>query len=118
MAELDFGLEFGLIFGLVVALEYGLGPGLIFGLGLISSGAWLGYILTSCRLAAAGELPLRLMDFLDDSYRLGLLRTAGPAYQFRHAEFQDYLVRTGSSDKSGIQKRIARVTGRPEPPSP
>jgi hypothetical protein len=30
------------------------------------------------------------MDFLDDTYRLGLLRTVGPAYQFRHAEFQDH----------------------------
>jgi NACHT domain len=87
------GLGYGLVGGLVTGLEYGLGPGLMFGLGLISSGAWFSYLLTSCRLAAAKKLPLRLMDFLDDAYRLGLLRTIGPAYQFRHAEFQDHLIR-------------------------
>jgi hypothetical protein len=74
-------------------LVYGLGPGLAAGLGLTSSGAWFSYLLTSWRLAAAGKLPLRLMGFLDDAHRLGLLRTTGPAYQFRHAEFHDYLIR-------------------------
>lgn len=33
----------------------------------------------------------RLLAFLDDAYRLGLLRIAGPAYQFHHAKFQDHL---------------------------
>jgi hypothetical protein len=74
-------------------LVYGLGLGLAAGLGLTSSGAWFSYLLTSWRLAAAGKLPLRLMSFLDDAHRLGLLRTTGPAYQFRHAEFHDYLIR-------------------------
>lgn len=40
---------------------------------------------------------LTLMDFLDDANRLGLLRTTGPAYHFRHAEFHDHLSRTGGS---------------------
>jgi hypothetical protein len=31
------------------------------------------------------------MSFLDDAHRLGLLRTVGPIYQFRHAELQDHL---------------------------
>ncbi|MGW3820473.1 hypothetical protein [Streptomyces sp. NPDC005046] len=31
------------------------------------------------------------MAFLDDAHRLGLLRTVGPVYQFRHAELQDHL---------------------------
>ncbi|WP_123962288.1 NACHT domain-containing NTPase [Streptomyces sp. TLI_185] len=38
-----------------------------------------------------GHLPLTLMRFLDDAHRLNLLRAVGPAYQFRHAEFQDHL---------------------------
>lgn len=37
------------------------------------------------------RLPLGLMTFMDDAYRLGLLRSVGPAYQFRHAELQDYM---------------------------
>jgi hypothetical protein len=31
------------------------------------------------------------MDFLDDAHRLGLLRTVGPIYQFRHADLHDHL---------------------------
>jgi hypothetical protein len=30
------------------------------------------------------------MRFLDDAYRLNLLRTFGSTYQFRHIEFQAY----------------------------
>jgi hypothetical protein len=31
------------------------------------------------------------MKFLEDAYRLGLLRVVGPVYQFRHAALQDHL---------------------------
>ncbi|MGW7421778.1 hypothetical protein ACWGJB_17200 [Streptomyces sp. NPDC054813] len=41
--------------------------------------------------ACRGDLPWRLMPFLDDAHRLGLIRAVGPVYQFRHAEFQDHL---------------------------
>jgi hypothetical protein len=85
--------------GVVLGLESGLTLGLVGGLGLMSSGAWLSYVLASWRLAAVGKLPLRLIDFLDDAYRLGLLRTTGPAYQFRHAEFQDHLLQHGKHRK-------------------
>jgi len=91
------GIGLGAGVGMKVGLWVGLVIGLVGGLGQISSGAWLSYTLTLCRLAAAGKLPLRLMDFLDDAYRLGLLRTTGPTYQFRHAEFHDHLLRTSSS---------------------
>ncbi|MBV8540493.1 MAG: hypothetical protein JO268_08130 [Pseudonocardiales bacterium] len=89
--------ELGTGLGIGVGIKAGLVIGLVGGLGQLSSGAWLSYTLISCRLAAAGKLPLRLMDFLDDAYRLGLLRTTGPAYQFRHAEFHDHLIRTSHS---------------------
>jgi hypothetical protein len=91
------GTGVGVGVGVKIGRGVGLVIGLMGGLGQISSGAWLSYTLTSCRLAAAGKLPFRLMDFLDDAYRLGLLRTTGPAYQFRHAEFHDHLIRTSSS---------------------
>ena len=121
-------LAVGLVFGLVgrqlhapwvgteatpIALDsvlvYGLGPGLAAGLGLMSSGAWFSYLLTSWRLAAAGKLPLRLMGFLDDAHRLGLLRTTGPAYQFRHAEFHDYLVRAHPSGESASDGSCTKI---------
>lgn len=111
-AVLALGLEVGLVARLVVdpaaGLTAGLAGGLVAGLtgGLaarragrlvIRSGAWLVYVLAVSRLAAGGRLPWRLMGFLDDAYRLGLLRTVGPAYQFRHAEFQDHLTRTAGT---------------------
>jgi hypothetical protein len=98
------GLPVTLTTGLMVGLVGGLMSGLVIGLAarvrdrlVIRSGAWLSYVLAICRLAASGKLPLRLMGFLDDAYRLGLLRIVGPAYQFRHAEFQDHLVRTADT---------------------
>lgn len=55
---------------------------------------WLAHRVTTRYLAARGEFPKQLMPFLDDAYRIGLLRAVGPVYQFRHAEFQDYLLAT------------------------
>ncbi len=76
-----------------VAIGGGLLLGLLFGLLLGSHHAWLAYNLTVPRLATKGRLPLRAMDFLDDAHRLGLLRTEGPYYQFRHIELQQHLAR-------------------------
>ncbi|MFE0458822.1 NACHT domain-containing protein [Kitasatospora sp. NPDC058965] len=42
-------------------------------------------------LASRRRLPLRLGPFLDWATGLGLLRLAGPAYQFRHRELQTWL---------------------------
>jgi hypothetical protein len=42
-------------------------------------------------LCSRRQLPWRLGRFLDDCYRLGLLRTAGTAWQFRHIELQEHL---------------------------
>ncbi|MGH3939010.1 MAG: NACHT domain-containing protein [Pseudonocardiaceae bacterium] len=91
------GLGIGLLEGLLLGLVSGLmalATGVAAGLALLSSGAWLSYILTASQLATSRKLPLRIMDFLDDAYRLGLLRTTGSAYQFRHAKFQDHLLQT------------------------
>ncbi|MFH8371150.1 hypothetical protein [Streptomyces sp. NPDC018031] len=35
--------------------------------------------------------PLRLLRFLDDAHRRGVLRTVGPVYQFRHARLRERL---------------------------
>jgi hypothetical protein len=55
--------------------------------------AWFTFLVARVGLASRGRLPRpdRVMGMLSDAHRLGLLRTIGPAYQFRHAELQDHL---------------------------
>ncbi|MGH3392471.1 MAG: hypothetical protein ACRDOO_26685 [Actinomadura sp.] len=99
---LVFGLVIGLWAGFGVGLEEGLQVGLTtgFGIGLMGGlvagrhHAWLAYLVATYRLARRRMLPRRLMPFLDDMHRLGLLRAVGPIYQFRHAELQDRLTAT------------------------
>jgi hypothetical protein len=81
-----------------VVIEYGpayfaaaLGIGLMVGLGFGAHHAWPAYLVATYRLALPARLPRRLMPFLDDAHRLGLLRAVGPIYQFRHAELHDRL---------------------------
>jgi hypothetical protein len=53
--------------------------------------AWPRYTVTRLRLALAGRLPWRLMAFLDDAHRRGVLRRDGGVYQFRHSRLRDHL---------------------------
>jgi hypothetical protein len=94
LVGLVFGFGFVFGFGLIavvgLGLVFGLAAGFVFGLGQ-SSGQYLVAIVV---LRAQGGLPLRLLTFLDDAHRLGILREAGPIYQFRHAKLQDRLAKT------------------------
>jgi hypothetical protein len=81
------------------ALRFGLVAGLAFGLvaGFAAAAAgtsWGQFTILRAWLAVRGRLPLRLMAFLDDAHRRGVLRQAGAAYQFRHARLQDHLAAT------------------------
>ncbi|WP_447004667.1 NACHT domain-containing protein [Saccharothrix isguenensis] len=95
---------------LVLAVVFGAAAGLVFGpnqsgmVGLgLASGLMLGFALSVLHLrwwwftvariwlAMRGKLPWELMVFLDDARKLGVLRQAGAAYQFRHALVQDRL---------------------------
>jgi hypothetical protein len=58
---------------------------------VLASSPWMRFAVTRCWLAATGKLPLRLMTFLGQAYRLGLVRQVGAAYQFRHARLQEQL---------------------------
>ncbi|WP_165960766.1 NACHT domain-containing protein [Actinocrispum wychmicini] len=57
---------------------------------------WGPWLLARTWLAVTGRLPWRLMRFLGDAHRLGVLRQSGGAYQFRHQRLQAYLARSGS----------------------
>ena len=105
------GVLVGGLLGTLVALESGqpidVAPGLVGGLlvglviglvvGPMQEPAWVGFVMASRWLAFRGKLPWRTMGFLDDAHRLGLLRTAGAVYQFRHAELQDHLAKPGET---------------------
>ncbi|MEV7095045.1 BTAD domain-containing putative transcriptional regulator [Amycolatopsis sp. NPDC051045] len=69
--------------------------GACFGVGIgvtvLVTRAWGNYFVHHVWLAATGRLPWRLMHFLDDAHRRGVLRQAGGVYQFRHARVQERL---------------------------
>jgi hypothetical protein len=90
------GLWFGLWFGLAFGLVFGLLVGPVVGPVVINTG-WSTFILASLWLGVRRRLPFSLMAFLDDAYRLGLLRIVGPVYQFRHASLQDHLAPLGET---------------------
>lgn len=87
-------IAYGVIFGPAVGVAFGLANLLAAGLAGKDSQAWAIYALATMRLAAAKQTPICLMSFLDDAHRVGLLRTVGPRYQFRHGELQIYLAHT------------------------
>lgn len=57
----------------------------------LATSVWGRYIMAKTWAAVRGELPWRLIRFLDDAHRRGVLRRAGAVYQFRHARLQQYL---------------------------
>jgi hypothetical protein len=90
------GSALGLVFGfasmtwqpLVVGPLAGLGTGLLAGLAYPQSWA---SSLSFAQLAVSDRTPVRLMRFLEDARTRSVLRTVGPAYQFRHGRLQDRL---------------------------
>lgn len=64
---------------------------LFYGIGVASMTAWSWFGLTRVWLALHGRTPLRLMAFLDDAHRRGVLRRVGPTYEFRHARLRAHL---------------------------
>ncbi|MGW8374946.1 BCCT family transporter [Streptomyces sp. ODS28] len=92
-AGLTGGTETGFALGLTVMVVFwivlGLTEGADRGEGGAGGHAAVRYL--ALLLCARGRLPWRLGRFLDDCYRLGILRVAGTAWQFRHRELQDHL---------------------------
>jgi hypothetical protein len=54
---------------------------------------------------------MHLMRFLDDARERNVLRTVGPAYQFRHARLQDRLA-AATTEKAAPQA-ASNLTGTP-----
>ncbi|WP_433260351.1 BTAD domain-containing putative transcriptional regulator [Actinosynnema sp. CS-041913] len=73
------------------AIAAGMLFGVAVGLSVCLSRAWGSWCVSRLWLAADGHTPMRLMAFLDDAHRRGVLRQVGAVYQFRHARLQDRL---------------------------
>jgi hypothetical protein len=98
-ANLAFGLMVGLTAGLALGLTWGDTAGMIAGsaVGLMSgltvgSAAAARYLIAVTHQARHRRLPWRLGAFLDWANAAGLTRASGIAYQFRHAELQQWLM--------------------------
>ncbi|MER5384272.1 hypothetical protein ABT040_29040 [Streptomyces sp. NPDC002688] len=92
----------GLFAGGLAAMSNGAGLGLALGVAIgsghalmagVLSNAAVATALTAVQLSVREGTPLRLMAFLDDAHRRGLLRASGPAYEFRHVRLQERLAR-------------------------
>ncbi|WP_404870807.1 NACHT domain-containing protein [Kitasatospora griseola] len=80
--------------GRVSAVDWGVvgvGSLLCWQLHAVAVSAWGRFAVARLWLALSGRLPLRLLDFLEDAHRRGVLRQSGGVYQFRHVELRDRL---------------------------
>ncbi len=101
----------GLLAGLAVAPMVGVLLGLA---SMVISGSWCQFVVARLFLAARGQLPVRLMPFLQDAYRLGILRQVGAVYQFRHARLQEHLATcTARSHTQSTQPSENDTTAQP-----
>jgi len=83
------GPVWGFLVGLAFGLEAAFGGGLAYGLAFTTWGQWVA--LVRIWLPLTGQLPWRLIAFLDDACERNVLRQTGAVYQFRHAQLQDHL---------------------------
>lgn len=79
------------LFFLFIGASLGVSSGLFFTPMTIGVSRWFRFRLVALYYAIWGQLPWRLLRFLDDAHRRGVLRQVGPVYQFRHADLQDHL---------------------------
>ncbi|MET9122262.1 NACHT domain-containing protein [Streptomyces sp. NPDC004528] len=102
----------GLTAGIIARLVSGILPRIPTGIaaGFPATRRYLVFLLCSRR-----RLPVRLITFLDWACDAGLLRRAGPAYQFRHREIQRWLAGRCASfvDLSAGEVVRRTVTSRP-----
>lgn len=77
----------GLMGAAVGAILAGAGAGLV----VLATSAWGHYTTARWWLAWHGRTPRNLAAFLDDAHKLGVLRSTGAHYQFRHASLQQRL---------------------------
>ncbi|MGW7361872.1 NACHT domain-containing protein [Streptomyces sp. NPDC054841] len=53
--------------------------------------SWVAFVAARVWPWVTGQIPWRLLDFLDGAHQLGILRQSGSTYRFRHARLQERL---------------------------
>lgn len=86
------GVTVGVLYAVLCFIDVGL-------VGSLGGSAALRYCMVL--LCARRRLPLRLGRLLHVCHRVGVLRSAGGAYQFRHRELQDHLAVRHGVPRSG-----------------
>jgi hypothetical protein len=89
--------QFSIFDATVGSMEGAIPYGLAFG--VVSSKNWAAG-LSFCQLRIASKGPLRMIRFLEDASKRGVMRTVGPLYQFRHARLQDRLAEVETARSS------------------
>jgi hypothetical protein len=103
-------------FALVVGLAFGLSAALF-------HSAWAYWaVVGRPLLPLTGRVPWPVLTFLRDCHRRGVLRQAGPTYQFRHARLQEHLASWYRLEVLGVEATApdpsaAEATRRPRTPS-
>ncbi|MFJ5178246.1 hypothetical protein ACIP68_30935 [Streptomyces griseoviridis] len=65
------------------------------GTAALALSAWGRFVVARVWLAGTGRLPWRLMRFLEDAHRRGVLRRSGASFEFRHLRLQTHLAGRG-----------------------
>ena len=77
---------------------------------------WGSFQLARAWFSVRRELPYRLMNFLDDAHRRGVLRSAGPRFEFRNHAVRGYF--SDPARLPGVMREIDELTdwtlGKPE----
>ncbi|MEU5689708.1 NACHT domain-containing protein [Streptomyces venezuelae] len=63
--------------------------------------AWGQLAVARAWLALTGRLPWRIMTFLDEAHRRGVLRQSGAHYEFRHLRMQQRLASSAEESRDG-----------------
>lgn len=107
-----FGTFGGILAGVIAGITSGVIAGIVAGvIAWVVAGAsgitltpWGSYQLGRTSLAMERRLPRKLIGFLEDAHRRGVLRQAGAFYQFRHIELQHRLANRGTDRQKPAQE--------------
>ncbi|MFF4546222.1 hypothetical protein [Streptomyces sp. NPDC001435] len=78
------------------------------GAAALALSAWGRFTVARVWLAVTGRMPWRLMTFLEDAHRRGVLRQSGACFEFRHLRLLSHLAGAGRGD-DGPRPTVAEV---------